>query len=161
MNEQSAMSDEAVAAGMTDAWYEATAEHDPHEQHERGDVNRRLRDGRDGLSERETREVPEESTLELARHGDPSERDAAKRSQLLEQVRDRRSLRWVPASELLRRMGSGVADLTLAGSDYTRLLRKEAMRGGMSERRRQLGPQHPIREAGREMSAVRGAPGLA
>lgn len=158
MNEQSAMSDEAVAAGMTDAWYEATVEHDPHDQH---DVNQRPQNGRDGLSEREAREGPEDSTLELARHGDPSERDAAKRSQLLEQVRDRRSLRWVPASELLRRMGSGVAELTLAGSDYTRQLRKEAMRGGMSERRRQLGPQHPIREAGREMSAVRGAPGLA
>jgi hypothetical protein len=104
---------------------------------------------------------PDEPTRELATHGDPTVQTAEKRAQLLEQVRGRRTLRWVPASELLRRMAGGAAELSLAGADRTQRLRREAFGTQARQRKAQLGRSHPIREASGGFPATRMTPGIA
>lgn len=86
---------------------------------------------------------------ELARHSDPSLTKDPRRENLLEQVRSRRTVRWVPASEVFRGVGSRAAERMLETVDRRRaaIERTQADRAA-ADRRRRLGTSMPLRGAG-------------
>ncbi|HEY0259486.1 MAG TPA: hypothetical protein VGC18_06490 [Lacisediminihabitans sp.] len=86
---------------------------------------------------------------ELARHRDPSLKERQRRENLLEQVRSRRMVRWVPASEVLRGVGSRAAERMLETVDRRRaaIERTQSDRAAADWRRR-LGTSMPLRGAG-------------
>lgn len=102
----------------------------------------------------------------LARHGDPSSAGVIPRRARLEQhVRDRRGVRWVPATELMRHGTARLAGQSINLHAGTHRAARDAavkavMRGGVatSERLQRLGQAHPLR-AFSVRSAMRNAPG--
>jgi hypothetical protein len=89
----------------------------------------------------------------LARHGDPSvSKETQRRTGLERQVRDRRSVRWVPATELMRQSTAKLAGQSMRLQTRTHRAARDAavkavIRGGVaaSQRVRRLGQARPLR----------------
>lgn len=121
------------------------------------DESTRAQDVMETASGREPGPGIGESMDELAHRADPSLAAQDRRAKLLAEVRSRRTVRWVPASELLRSLSSRAAGGVIATVDLSprKAWSAEADRID-TDRRKRLGPNRPLRDpiAGRVRAAA-------
>lgn len=121
--------------------------------------DRGLDRGTDATTERDVHQDHEESMDDLAHRRDPSLSEQ-RRSRLLDQVRSRRTVRWVPAVELLRMASSRAVEPFIAPLHHVPSRRDVSPSRRQQDQRRSvaLGTPRPLGPASPE-GASRGAIG--